>query len=132
MPCHLILTKLAEKCGSAVLAALNEVVEPLERTISCKVKADAVKQEKDRNEDIVRSALRSLDSLSRIRWVGGVAGVCGHLCLLRHLVIWAFGHLGIWTFGCVSLPGIAVEPGLVFCHAAMWSPTLDTEAWLRR
>ena len=58
-----------------MLAALNEVAEPLERTILGKVKADAVKQEKERNEDIVRSALRSLDSLSRIRWVGGTAVV---------------------------------------------------------
>lgn len=66
MPCHLILSKLAEKCGSAVLAVLDALVEPLEKTVTNKTKQDAVKQEVDRNEDMIRSALRSIDSLNRI------------------------------------------------------------------
>eukprot|EP00246_Nothoceros_aenigmaticus_P008850 TRINITY_DN2398_c0_g2_i1.p1 TRINITY_DN2398_c0_g2~~TRINITY_DN2398_c0_g2_i1.p1 ORF type:complete len:1034 (-),score=241.13 TRINITY_DN2398_c0_g2_i1:61-2811(-) len=66
MPCHLILSKLAEKCNSAVLAVLDHVVEPLEKTVTNKTKADAVKQEVDRNEDMIRSALRAVDSLNRI------------------------------------------------------------------
>lgn len=66
MPCHLILSKLAEKCGSAVLAVLDALVEPLEKTVTNKTKQDAVKQEVDRNEDMIRSALRAIDSLNRI------------------------------------------------------------------
>ncbi|XP_020253052.1 cullin-associated NEDD8-dissociated protein 1 isoform X3 [Asparagus officinalis] len=66
MPCHLILSKLAEKCPSAVLAVLDSLVDPLERTINHKPKLDAVKQEVDRNEDMIRSALRAIASLSRI------------------------------------------------------------------
>uniref|UniRef100_A0ACD5XLH9 Uncharacterized protein n=1 Tax=Avena sativa TaxID=4498 RepID=A0ACD5XLH9_AVESA len=66
MPCHLILSKLADKCPSAVLAVLDSLVEPIERTISHKPKGDAVKQEIDRNEDMIRSALRAIAALSRI------------------------------------------------------------------
>jgi cullin-associated NEDD8-dissociated protein 1 len=66
MPCHLILSKLADKCPSAVLAVLDSIVEPIEKTISHKPKGDAVKQEVDRNEDMIRSALRAISSLSRI------------------------------------------------------------------
>ena len=42
-------------------------MEPIEKTISHKPKGDAVKQEVDRNEDMIRSALRAISSLSRIR-----------------------------------------------------------------
>ncbi|GAB4848565.1 Cullin-associated NEDD8-dissociated protein 1 [Ancistrocladus abbreviatus] len=67
MPCHLILSKLADKCPSAVLAVLDSLVDPLQKTINFKPKQDAVKQEVDRNEDMIRSALRAIASLNRIR-----------------------------------------------------------------
>ncbi|XP_010912657.1 cullin-associated NEDD8-dissociated protein 1 [Elaeis guineensis] len=73
MPCHLILSKLADKCPSAVLAVLDSLVDPLDKTINHKPKADAVKQEVDRNEDMIRSALRAIASLSRIS--GGDCGL---------------------------------------------------------
>ncbi|XP_048426960.1 cullin-associated NEDD8-dissociated protein 1 isoform X3 [Pyrus x bretschneideri] len=66
MPCHLILSKLADKCPSAVLAVLDSLVDPLQKTINFKPKQDAVKQEVDRNEDMIRSALRAIASLHRI------------------------------------------------------------------
>ncbi|KAL5982815.1 Cullin-associated NEDD8-dissociated protein 1 [Asimina triloba] len=69
MPCHLILSKLAEKCPAAVLAVLDSLIDPLEKTINHKPKQDAVKQEVDRNEDMIRSALRAIASLNRI--IGG-------------------------------------------------------------
>ncbi|CAI5988630.1 unnamed protein product [Closterium sp. NIES-64] len=67
MPCHLVLAKLAEKCAPSVLAVVDALVEPLEKTVTTRVKADAVKQEVDRNEDMIRSALRAVHALSRIR-----------------------------------------------------------------
>ncbi|KAH9684487.1 Cullin-associated NEDD8-dissociated protein 1 [Citrus sinensis] len=67
MPCHLILSKLADKCPSAVLAVLDSLVDPLQKTINFKPKQDAVKQEVDRNEDMIRSALRAIASLNQIR-----------------------------------------------------------------
>ncbi|CAI0376788.1 unnamed protein product [Linum tenue] len=66
MPCHLILSKLADKCPSAVLAVLDSLVDPLQKTINFKPKQDAVKQEVDRNEDMIRSALRAIAALNRI------------------------------------------------------------------
>jgi cullin-associated NEDD8-dissociated protein 1 len=69
MPCHLILSKLANKCGAAVLAVMDRLVDPLEKTVTNKTKPDAVKQEVDRNEDMIRSALRAIDSLNRIKYV---------------------------------------------------------------
>ncbi|XP_027159787.1 cullin-associated NEDD8-dissociated protein 1 [Coffea eugenioides] len=73
MPCHLILSKLADKCPSAVLAVLDSLVDPLQKTVSFRPKQDAVKQEVDRNEDMVRSALRAIASLNRIS-----GGDCSH------------------------------------------------------
>jgi cullin-associated NEDD8-dissociated protein 1 len=49
MPCHLILSKLANKCGAAVLAVMDALVDPLEKSVTNKTKPDAVKQEVDRN-----------------------------------------------------------------------------------
>ncbi|CAH2045730.1 unnamed protein product, partial [Thlaspi arvense] len=69
MLCHLILSLLADKCPSAVLAVLDSLVEPLQKTINFKPKQDAVKQEHDRNEDMIRSALRAVSSLDRISGV---------------------------------------------------------------
>lgn len=41
-------------------------MEPLQATVTKKVKTDAVKQEVDRNEDMIRSALRAIHSLAKI------------------------------------------------------------------
>ncbi|PIN20655.1 TATA-binding protein-interacting protein [Handroanthus impetiginosus] len=73
MPCHLILSKLADKCPSAVLAVLDSLMDPLQKTINFRPKQDAVKQEVDRNEDMIRSALRAIASLNRIS-----GGDCSH------------------------------------------------------
>ena len=42
-------------------------MDPLQKTINFKPKQDAVKQEADRNEDMIRSTLRAIASLNRIR-----------------------------------------------------------------
>lgn len=42
-------------------------MDHLQKTINFKPKQDAVKQEVDRNEDMIRSALRTIASLHRIR-----------------------------------------------------------------
>ena len=53
-----------------LLSVMDTLVEPLEKTVTHKTKPDAVKQEVDRNEDMIRSALRAIDSLNRIRYSG--------------------------------------------------------------
>ncbi|KAI3914959.1 hypothetical protein MKX01_018128 [Papaver californicum] len=47
---------------------LDSLVDPLQKTINYKPKLDAVKQEVDRNENMIRSALRAISSLSHIRF----------------------------------------------------------------
>ncbi|KAG8044191.1 hypothetical protein GUJ93_ZPchr0040g33514 [Zizania palustris] len=61
-----LLSGLGDKCPSAVLAVLDSLVEPIEKTINHRPKGDAVKQEVDRNQDMIRSALRAIAALSRI------------------------------------------------------------------
>ena len=48
---------------------LDSLVDPLQKTVNFKPKQDVVKQEVDRNEDMIRSALRAVASLNRIRCV---------------------------------------------------------------
>lgn len=48
-------------------AVLDSLVDPLQKTINFRPKQDAVKQEVDRNEDMIRSALRAIAALNRIR-----------------------------------------------------------------
>ena len=45
MPCHLLLSKLAVKAGGNVLAAMDSLSKPLEKTLTVRLKTDAVKQE---------------------------------------------------------------------------------------
>ena len=42
---HLLLSKLATKAGGHVVAALDTICRPLEKTLTSKLKQDAVKQE---------------------------------------------------------------------------------------
>jgi len=66
LPCHLILTRCSQVYASALLASLDQLIEPLEATLTTTVKKDAVQQEIDRNEDMLRSALRAVDALSHM------------------------------------------------------------------
>ena len=45
LPCHLLLAKLASAAPGQLLSALDRLVEPLEKTLTARVKTDAVKQE---------------------------------------------------------------------------------------
>eukprot|EP00195_Chlamydomonas_chlamydogama_P007020 CAMPEP_0202892974 /NCGR_PEP_ID=MMETSP1392-20130828/2632_1 /ASSEMBLY_ACC=CAM_ASM_000868 /TAXON_ID=225041 /ORGANISM="Chlamydomonas chlamydogama, Strain SAG 11-48b" /LENGTH=1235 /DNA_ID=CAMNT_0049577131 /DNA_START=157 /DNA_END=3864 /DNA_ORIENTATION=- len=65
-PCHLMLAKVAASDPTALLAGLEKLVEPLEKTLTTKLKSDAVKQEVDRHEDMLRSCLRAVDAVNRI------------------------------------------------------------------
>jgi cullin-associated NEDD8-dissociated protein 1 len=63
---HLMLIRLAGAVPAVVIEALDILIEPLRVTITTKVKDNAVKQEVDRNEELVRSALRATVVVSRI------------------------------------------------------------------
>nr|POE60463.1 isoform 2 of cullin-associated nedd8-dissociated protein 1 [Quercus suber] len=60
-------------------SVLDSLVDPLQKTINFKPKQDAVKQEVDRNEDMIRSALRAIASLNRIRFSSLLYRAVSHL-----------------------------------------------------
>lgn len=45
MPAHLMLSKLASSSGGAVSAQLEGLINPLEKTLTARLKSDSVKQE---------------------------------------------------------------------------------------
>ena len=64
--CHIMLEHLAQSNGTALVLVLDSVVEPLRTTLEKKPKESAVKQDKERYEELVRSALRAILVISQI------------------------------------------------------------------
>jgi cullin-associated NEDD8-dissociated protein 1 len=64
--CHLILIRIAQHAPAPLLTGLDQLIEPLKKTINTKVNQTAVKQQIDRNEELIRSALRAIAAVSRI------------------------------------------------------------------
>lgn len=62
--CHLMLARLAKSAGTALVTSLDSLVESLKKTLTTKPKSDAVQQEKEKNEELVRSALRAIAAIS--------------------------------------------------------------------
>ena len=77
MLAHAILMKLSQGVApnstDAVLASLEHMCAPLEKTLTARMKRDAVQQEIDRNEDLLRSALRAIRSIEQHRLSADVA-----------------------------------------------------------
>jgi len=63
---YLMLVRLANLCPNAVLQHLDRVIEPLRATCTTKVKANSVKQEFEKQDELKRSALRAVDALLHI------------------------------------------------------------------
>ncbi|KAM5147887.1 cullin-associated NEDD8-dissociated protein 1-like [Mantella aurantiaca] len=62
----IILTRLSTLCPSAVLQRLDQLIEPLRATCTTKVKAGSVKQEFEKQDELKRSALRTISALLTI------------------------------------------------------------------
>jgi len=62
---HLMLIRLAAVAGPALLEGLDQLVEPLRATLSTKAKEGAVQQEVERNDELIRSALRAVYTISK-------------------------------------------------------------------
>ncbi|KAK0083224.1 hypothetical protein PV325_009153 [Microctonus aethiopoides] len=63
---YLMTARLAQLCPTAVLQRLDRLVEPLKNTCTKKVKANSVKQEYEKQDELKRSALRALAALLTI------------------------------------------------------------------
>ncbi|XP_053576746.1 cullin-associated NEDD8-dissociated protein 1 [Bombina bombina] len=59
----IILTRLSALCPSAVLQRLDQLIEPLRATCTTKVKAGSVKQEFEKQDELKRSAMRTITAL---------------------------------------------------------------------
>uniref|UniRef100_A0A8C9SYV7 Cullin-associated and neddylation-dissociated 1 n=1 Tax=Scleropages formosus TaxID=113540 RepID=A0A8C9SYV7_SCLFO len=62
----LMLARLSTLCPSAVLQRLDRLVEPLRATCTTKVKANSVKQEFEKQDELKRSAMRAVAALLTI------------------------------------------------------------------
>jgi cullin-associated NEDD8-dissociated protein 1 len=60
---YLMLVRLSHLCPSAVLHHLDRIVEPLRVTCTTKVKANSVKQEFEKQDELKRSAMRAVVAL---------------------------------------------------------------------
>jgi len=63
---YLMTARLAALCPNSVLQRLDQFVEPLKQTCTLKVKANSVKQEYEKQDELKRSALRALAALVSI------------------------------------------------------------------
>ena len=84
LKCHDLMITLAQSSPNMVLSILDQVVEPFTKTLTARVKSDAVRQEVDRNEDMLRSCLRAVDALDRIE---GSNGIIGFKTFLQNVVL---------------------------------------------
>lgn len=73
LKCHDLLLVLAGKAPSLVLGCLDKVIAPMTKTLSKRIKADGVKQEIDKNEDMLRSCMRACFALDKIDGSDNVA-----------------------------------------------------------
>ncbi|KAL3278590.1 hypothetical protein HHI36_016135 [Cryptolaemus montrouzieri] len=63
---YLMVARLSQICPGAVLQRLDRLVEPLRATCTMKVKANSVKQEYEKQDELKRSALRAVHALLSI------------------------------------------------------------------
>ncbi|XP_067622411.1 cullin-associated NEDD8-dissociated protein 1 isoform X2 [Eurosta solidaginis] len=63
---YLMTARLAVLCPDAVLQQLDQFVQQLRETCTYKVKANSVKQEYEKQDELKRSALRAVSALSQI------------------------------------------------------------------
>lgn len=66
MTAHSMLSRMCGVATPTVLQELDSIVEQLEKTLTEKLKQDAVKQEVDLQKEMIRSALRAVNSIEGI------------------------------------------------------------------
>jgi cullin-associated NEDD8-dissociated protein 1 len=73
MLCHLILVRLSKKAPTGLLSSLEFLVEPLRLCITSKAKDEAVVQQVERNNELIRSALRAIHTINKLSDIESVA-----------------------------------------------------------
>eukprot|EP01025_Chloroclados_australasicus_P069865 TRINITY_DN9935_c0_g2_i1.p1 TRINITY_DN9935_c0_g2~~TRINITY_DN9935_c0_g2_i1.p1 ORF type:complete len:408 (-),score=55.39 TRINITY_DN9935_c0_g2_i1:353-1576(-) len=67
LPCFLMLIKLCYMAPRVVLGSLEQLIQPLKATLNQKLKQDAVKQEVDRHEEMIKTCLRAVRAISNMK-----------------------------------------------------------------
>jgi cullin-associated NEDD8-dissociated protein 1 len=60
MLCHLILIRLSKKAPTPLVSSLEQLVEPLRLCVTSKAKDEAVIQQVERNNELIRSCIRAI------------------------------------------------------------------------
>jgi cullin-associated NEDD8-dissociated protein 1 len=63
---HLILIRLSKKAATALLGCLEQLVEPLRLCVTSKAKDEAVAQQVERNNELIRSCLRAVHAINKL------------------------------------------------------------------
>ncbi|XP_053325783.1 cullin-associated NEDD8-dissociated protein 1-like [Spea bombifrons] len=79
----IILSRLSVLCPSAVLRSLDQLIEPLRATCTTKVKAGSVKQEFEKQDELKRSAMRTITALLTIPEVENSRSMAEFLAQIR-------------------------------------------------
>lgn len=80
---YLMTARLAVLCPDAVLLRLDQFVQQLRATCTLKVKANSVKQEYEKQDELKRSALRAVSALASIPKAGKNQQLAEFLKLIR-------------------------------------------------
>eukprot|EP01117_Protostelium_nocturnum_P019172 TRINITY_DN823_c0_g1_i1.p1 TRINITY_DN823_c0_g1~~TRINITY_DN823_c0_g1_i1.p1 ORF type:complete len:1231 (-),score=471.75 TRINITY_DN823_c0_g1_i1:58-3750(-) len=80
---HLMILRLCHTSSASLLESIELLIEPLRVTVTNKVKEGSIQQDVDRNDELVRSTLRAIISITRIpnsesihKWDEFVRGIC--------------------------------------------------------
>merc|ERR1712038_165942 len=63
---YLMVARVSQLCPGAVHQKLDRLVEPLKLTVTTKVKANSVKQEYEKQDELKRSAMRAVAALMHV------------------------------------------------------------------
>merc|ERR1712000_388263 len=66
MLAHLIIIRVAAVAPASLLEGLEQLIEPLKKTLQKKAKENAIKQEQERVQEAVRSAMRAVRAIQAL------------------------------------------------------------------
>jgi len=69
MLAHLILARIAKKAGAALVSGLDGLIEPLRTAVNSKPKGEAVQQQIERHDEMIRSTLRAIHVISKVEGI---------------------------------------------------------------
>lgn len=66
---HLILARVAKKAGASLVSGLDVLVEPLRTAVNSKPKGEAVQQQIERHDEMIRSTLRAIHAIAHVEGI---------------------------------------------------------------